>query len=132
MNKIILKTIQVAIDVAQIEKTNKKTKSNHAAVLLKNNKITGFGCNSQRTNWVQRIYAKRAGSPKKVVEHAEFAAMRDANGVGDTIVVIRLGVGGQLLNSKPCSVCSLMLKESNIKHVYFSNVENGISYERIN
>ena len=128
MNKSILKAIELATEEAL--NIGAPLNFKHSAVCLKKGKVTGVGINSHRTNWVQRIYARRLGLNKKLAEHAEFAALRSADGIADTLVVVRVGADGKLLNSKPCKICALMLKESDVKHLYFSN-DQGIEYVRL-
>jgi tRNA(Arg) A34 adenosine deaminase TadA len=126
MNSTIITAIQKAVQLAS---NNQGMKYNHGAVALKSNRIVGEGINSTRTSWLQRIYANKVGMFEKTCEHAEVAAIRHAKEL-DTLVVVRVSAKGNLVSSKPCSICGELIKDSGVKHLYYS-YDNGIKYERV-
>jgi tRNA(Arg) A34 adenosine deaminase TadA len=125
VNSTIIRALYFATQLAKESPLSIK----HGAVALRKNKVVGFGTNSKRTNWLQRIFAKKVGEQMRVEEHAEFAAMRGAS-IVDTLIVVRVWED-TLKNSKPCPVCREMIEASGIKHLYYSNKFGGIEYERI-
>lgn len=125
MNSSTVKALYLATEMAKASPLSIK----HGAVALRKNKVVGFGFNSSRSNWLQRIYAKKVGEGMRSAEHAEFAAMRVAPSA-DTLIVVRTWKD-ILKNSKPCPVCRAMIEDCGIKHLYYSNENGGIEYERI-
>lgn len=107
------------------------------AVLLSKKKVISFSCNyDRRTHPVQSKWATRAEMrygedySKKTYLHAEIGALIKAKKDADTVVICRVGglSGLELLNARPCKVCSGFLIESGIKHVHYST-NQGFRYE---
>jgi len=126
MNSTTITAIQLA---SQLAKDNHGMEYSHGAVALKSNKVVGLGVNTMRTSWLQRVYANKVGMPSKTCEHAEVAAIRHAKEL-DTLVVVRVSARGELVSSKPCSICRKLLEDSGVKHLYYSQ-DGGIRYERV-
>ena len=64
--------------------------------------------------------------------HAEISAMHYVPKQllqGADMVVIRIGKGGALLNSKPCVTCRYTMKKKGIRRVYYSTNEGLIELE---
>jgi hypothetical protein len=100
-------------------------------------KVISFSCNyDRRTHPVQSKWATRAEMrygedfSKKTYLHAEIGAMIKAKKDADTIVICRVGgvSGLELLNARPCKVCSGFLIESGIKNIHYST-KGGFRYE---
>lgn len=105
-------------------------KYNHGAVCLNNKRIISTGHNSRRTSWLQRMYATKVKADNKTCEHAEVAAIRKAKNP-DSLVVVRVAANGDFVNSKPCPICSALIKDSGIKDLYYSTNSGEIKHERV-
>lgn len=77
------------------------------------------------------MYATKVKAQSKTCEHAEVAAIRKAKNP-DTLVVIRIAANGDFVNSKPCPICSALIRDSGIKNLYYSTNSGEIKHERIN
>lgn len=117
LNRTILEAISLASEWAKESPFTHK----HGAVALRKHKITGEGYNNKGSSALQRLYARKVGKKHNLHNHAEVAALNDANLDADTLVVVRVSKSGQLLNSKPCSICEELLKDSAVKRVYYSD-----------
>ncbi len=117
MNRTILEAISLASEWARESPFNHK----HGAVALRKGKVTGEGFNNKGSSALQRLYARKVGKNLCLHNHAEVAALNDANLVADTLVVVRVSRTGKLLNSKPCQICEELLKDSAVKRVYYSD-----------
>lgn len=116
-NKSIIGAIAVAVDIASISNAYRK----HGAVAVYKNKITGIDKNSyEKSSALQRLYAKKVGRSAAKYNHAEVAAVNKCNGKLDTLIVVRVNDKGELLNSKPCSICMELLHDFGVKRVYYS------------
>jgi cytidine deaminase len=70
-------------------------------------------------NYLQKLYKKKRREIRKTVD----------------ILVIRIGANGNLLNSKPCKHCVLMMmnvNQLNIKNIYYSDDNGIIQCEKLN
>lgn len=117
LNRTILEAINLATEWAKESPFNHK----HGAVAIKGHTITGEGYNNKGSSALQRLYARKVGKHRSLHNHAEVAALNDANLKADTLVVVRVSKQGNLLNSKPCPICMELLKDSAVKRVYFSD-----------
>lgn len=120
------KAVAVAIKRAR---ESPKQKAKHCAVSLLNNKLIAIAVNSRRSSWLQRLYANKVGAPKKVCEHAEVGVIRKSREL-DTLIVVRVNEIGELRSSSPCPICRALIKDSSVKHLYYST-NSGIEYERL-
>lgn len=108
---------------------NPNLKSYHGAVVIDKKQVY-FGFNSTRTSWIQRMYARRVGMPKKSLEHAEIAALKQADNPKE-LLVIRLSKTGRLMESRPCPICMAAIKDTEIHTIYYSNEYGEIVKEKI-
>lgn len=123
-----------AIAVAMSSQSKKKVGS----IILKKNKLIASAVNLEdKTHPIQASYGERAscihnneGLKHKQYLHAEIYSIIKSKGKGDTIIVARVGGRGgkELRMARPCSVCSICLLETGIKHVHYST-DNGFYYE---
>lgn len=95
-------------------------KWNHAALIIdKKGNLISKGYNIQRKS----ITLYRYGY-KRPYHHAESHAIAKAATplIGTTLIVIRLSKGKtKLSNSKPCNHCISLIKETGIRHVYYTD-----------
>ena len=95
------------------------------AVVLKNKRIIGKGCNQKLTNNISKVFGYKNGL------HAELLALFRARFEGDTIIVVRLLKNNNLSMSFPCKRCFDLIKKSGIKTVIFSDWEGNIQKIKI-
>ncbi|MFA5152968.1 MAG: hypothetical protein WC554_10435 [Clostridia bacterium] len=99
-----------------------------AATLDSHNNIVAIGKNSYiKTHPIQFKYAKKLKNPDSIYLHAEIAALIKSKKSIQSIIVMRMGINGFILLSKPCTICTLALIELKIKIVYYSNNKGGLS-----
>lgn len=111
-------------------------KSFHAAFIVRKNRIVKIGWNKKKTNpnSLRHPYINKSGRKINVYTHAELDAVlkMGRDDLSDyEIVVIRIDGQGKLNNSKPCHGCAHLLKQVNIKRVFYSTSEQNISSEMI-
>lgn len=54
--------------------------------------------------------------------HAEISALIKCTAVPHTMIIIRIGVDNQIFRlAKPCPLCLEAIRQSKIKHVYYTN-----------
>ena len=104
-------------------------------VVLKKH-IISVGCNSYKTHTKQRYYnqfrwdIKSLDTPHSL--HAEIQALININkgiDLGDAVLYnYREHVDGTLANSRPCESCMRMIKDMNIKKIYYTT-EDGYAME---
>jgi tRNA(Arg) A34 adenosine deaminase TadA len=111
-------------DVA--EKSNMKIKLAAGLFYSKKGFVT-TGCNTTRT------YSKNSLLPS---EHAECAALRELRKFPNInckdlkLVVIRIGLSGDLLQSTPCINCATTIYSHGIRKIYYINEKNKIVCQR--
>jgi deoxycytidylate deaminase len=89
---------------------SKGEKQQLVAIALRKGKVIGIGRNSySKTHPWQRECAHRVKKEKSIYLHAEIACLVSCRKVPDTLVVARINKKGELVNSKPCSICSLAI-----------------------
>ena len=108
------------------------------AILIAKKKVISSSCNYDRkTHPIQRKWAAKAERSygddlgKKTFLHAEIGALIKARREADTIVICRVGglSGRELLNARPCRICSGFLIESGVFNIHYST-RGGFVYER--
>lgn len=108
------------------------------AILITKKKVIASSCNYDRkTHPVQLKWAAKAERSygddlgKKTYLHAEIGALIKARQKADTIVICRVGglSGTELLNARPCRICSGFLIASGVVNIHYSTRE-GFLYER--
>jgi deoxycytidylate deaminase len=84
------------------------------SLVMDKSRIVGRGCNKLKTdpNLRKRGYYSI---------HSESAAIMDARGNGDTLIVVRIRKNGKLTMAKPCDKCLLFAKENGIKKIVYSD-----------
>ena len=90
---------------------------NHGSVLIYRGRIIGKGFNSYHDSNYKEEYSL----------HAEISAINNALKkihVNDLkkceLVIIRINKNGDFLNSKPCDNCARIIKNYNIKKIFYS------------
>jgi tRNA(Arg) A34 adenosine deaminase TadA len=92
-----------------------------ATIYDKKNKVISTAENSYiKTHPTQLKYAMACGEPHKGFLHAEILALIRARGKGYRIVVRRFNKAGEPVSSKPCPICMMALKESQIKQIEYT------------
>ncbi|MCQ2210827.1 MAG: deaminase [Paludibacteraceae bacterium] len=91
----------------------------HGCVIVKNGRIISRGCNIDYDN----DFLKKFNPYKHI--HAEACAVMRANYPlkhlkDSTMYVCRVGLDGNLMNSRPCPMCQKIIKAFNIKKVKYS------------
>lgn len=103
---------------------NRSKKQNVVAICFdRKGKIISICGNSfEKSSGLQANLAKKAGSDKKVFNHAEIGCIArwrrysDKNPYG--IYIARMSKTKHLVNSTPCEVCTLALKIAGIKKIF--------------
>lgn len=134
MNSRILRR---AIEIAKAlcpQNWDDDLKSFHAAFIVKKSRIIKIGWNKKKTNpnSLRHPYINKSGRKINVYTHAELDAVlkMGRDDLSDCeIVVIRIDGQGKLNNSKPCNGCAHLLRQVNIKNIYYSTSEQNISSE---
>lgn len=112
--------------ISEAKKSNFKQR--HGCVIFKGNRILSSGYNEIR--YCNRIHSKY----RKWLEsgiHAEQKAILygNYNYHRCSLLVVRLNHKNELVNSKPCPVCTKMIQDMGIKNVYYSDETGYIKKE---
>jgi len=88
----------------------------------KRNRLLSRAINSyKQTHPIQAKYAEKAGQPARQFLHAEMAALLKAGTKKvHKIVIERYYANGEPALAKPCPVCSLAIKDWNVKVVEYT------------
>lgn len=116
------------IDILKKIASNSSLQHRHSACLIKGNKIHSFGFNKYMKEIVCNNHYIN------ITIHAEMDALFNyypKNTKGMDILIIRVGKGGDLRNSRPCNSCIDKLNQKGIRKVYYSNEQGDIVYEFI-
>lgn len=107
--------LSVARYLASKSKANKK----HGAVIVKSGRVLGTGFNKDKNHplSISEEHIKTHAS-----RHAEIEAIRDAgwNVKGAVLYVARINNFGYDRDSKPCPRCSVIIEETQIKKVIYT------------
>lgn len=96
----------------------------HGAIAFKGGKIFSKGHNSTKSGRILKMNVPSI--------HAECACMRGLRSTkGMKILVLRVGRGGELRLSKPCSLCRDVMMKSGIHKVYYSDEDGDIISTRL-
>ncbi len=103
------------------------------AVLTKNGNIIGSGHNHTRKT------SPNSGS-RHFGQHAEYSCLRKSSKLGEKknsydlvrlsgaeLFVARITPGGRVALAKPCDSCQSFLRHLNLKRIYYTNENGGIS-----
>lgn len=113
-------------------------KSQHiGCVFVYKNKIVSSGCNSNKTNPLQKKYnAIRFSCDTPHSLHAETDAIipllkrKDIDWKHLKVYLYRERADGTIGGSRPCPSCMKMLKDNNIHNIYYTT-DDGFAQERI-
>lgn len=113
------------LSVARYMATKSESRQKHGAVIVKGGRVVGTGYNKDRNN-PYRVSPEHIKSHCSI--HAEIDAMRDAswnNLKGAVIYVARVNRNGEDRNSKPCTRCQVVIEETQIKKVIYTEGETN-------
>lgn len=120
---VLNKATQIAHSLCPI---NKENKNSHIAFLVRSNVIEKIGLNKKRTH---PEISKHPYHEGYVGIHAELDCILklDKEDLSDyNMIVLRIDGKGKLNMSKPCSGCQSLLKQFNIKNVWYSDSSGNI------
>lgn len=107
------------LSIARYLANKSESKQRHGAVVVKSGRVLGTGYNKNTNNpyTVSPEHIKTHCS-----RHAEIEAIRDANWdvKGAVLYVARVNNFGQDRNSKPCTRCQVVIEETQIKKVIYT------------
>lgn len=111
--------LSVARYLASKSKANKK----HGAVIVKSNRVLGAGFNKDKNH---PLHISEEHIATHASRHAEIEAIRDAgwNVKGAVLYVARVNNFGYDRDSKPCQRCSIIIEETQIKRVIYTESVN--------
>lgn len=116
---------QAFLSVARYMASKSESRQKHGAVIVKGGSVIGTGYNKYRNNPF-RVSPEHIKSHCSV--HAEIDAMRDArwnNLKGAVLYVARINNHGEDRNSKPCTRCQVVIEETEIKKVIYTEGETN-------
>jgi deoxycytidylate deaminase len=119
------KTIKLAYAICPANRDNGLPTS-HVAFLIRKNKIVKIGWNKNRTHPIVKKHPYHEG---RVGIHAELDCLLkyDKEDLSDyEMVILRIDKKSRLNNSKPCPGCISLIKQFNLKNVYYSNSHGKI------
>lgn len=113
-------------------------RANVGAVVTENNRIISTGYNSNKTSPVQMRYNKFRGLTNCIHrKHAEIDALtplinnNSINWKHVTIYVYRETKDGIVTCARPCPACMQLIKDLNIREIYYTNWNGTIEKEEI-
>jgi pyrimidine deaminase RibD-like protein len=119
LSKKDISFLNMARYFAEKSEENKK----HGAIIVKSGSVVGTGFN--------RFKNHPHNIPTELIKvhcsrHAEEVAIREAgsNARGAILYVARVNRQGRDRNSKPCHICSQLIKESGVKKVIYTVEES--------
>lgn len=124
MNNELCRNLKYCIEKAS-EVKHRRTFSRHYAVVTdKRGRIISEARNSyDKTHTVMKRAAERVYPNDKYHKefcHAEALAIVRSKGRGHRIYVARVDYKGRPVNSKPCDICSFLIKEAGIEFISFT------------
>lgn len=127
MDNNIIETLKKAARFSDINQQ-------HAAALIKNNKIYAIAINDivKKIDFISETGEVRC---RKITRHSEenviFKLPKKIIKELD-IIVIRINNNSKMIMSRPCTECKNKLIKFGIKKVYYSNEQGNIVYEYTN
>lgn len=114
------RSFQVCIDMA---KQNPDQFKFCCITLNKSGHITAMSFQSnKKSHPLQYHFAKKANKIEKIYLHAEISALIKAPPDPYAMLVVRVDLNGNLVNSKPCTICQLAISEaSSLRHCYYTD-----------
>lgn len=82
-------------------------------------RVVSSGYNKRKTHPLQMRYARKI-NPEQCFLHAEIDALVQCRDVPHTIYVARIKKNGDTALARPCSICSMAIKEAGIKRVIYT------------
>lgn len=116
---MLSKSEEAFLSVARYMAKKSASRQKHGAILVKSGRVVGTGFNKDTNN-------PMIVSPEHIKSHcsrhAEIEAIRDANWnvKGAVLYVARINRYGQDRNSKPCTRCEVVIEETQIKKVIYT------------
>lgn len=114
--------------------STKRSKIKIGAAIVKGNYVVSEGFNKSKTHTLQHRHNKKtdynALSPRI---HAEVAALINSKHndlSGCEIYVYRENYDGSLGNCRPCKACASALRDSGVRHIYYTS-DNEFHYVHI-
>lgn len=111
---------------------------NIVAVGFCGSRVISYGFNSPKTHPRMKEVADKYNISKmydhskidytSICQHAELAAIKNADRSLDKLVVMRENSRGELVCARPCKICQYLIIEAEIKDVYYSD-EGEIKHE---
>jgi deoxycytidylate deaminase len=87
----------------------------------KRGRVLSIGVNSyKKTHPFMAQAAKKYGCAEKQYLHSEIASLIACKSKPYAIYTARINRKGESQNAKPCEICEAVLKESNIKKIYYT------------
>lgn len=120
---VLNKAVQIAHSLCP---TNKENKNSHIAFLVRSNVIEKIGLNKRRTH---PEIIKHPYHEGYVGIHAELDCILklDKEDLSDyNMIVLRIDGKGKLNMSKPCVGCQSLLRQFNVKNVWYSDSTGNI------
>lgn len=104
------------LSVARYFATKSAARNTHGAVIVKGGRVVGTGYNKNRNH---PLFVSPEHIKSDCSVHAEASAIRDAgNDVRNAVIyVARVNRHGEDRDSRPCSRCLVLIKESGIKRI---------------
>ena len=124
------KFFQIAKVISKMS-THKRFKV--GAIVVHKNKLISAGTNSDKSHPVQKRYDKERGFKTHHNCHAEVRAILNSKTnllTGCTIYVYRETKNGSLACSRPCPSCLKMIKDYDIRTIYYTTT-NGFCKEEL-
>ena len=112
------------LSVARYFASKSKSRRMHGAVVVKSGRVVGTGFNKNRNN---PYYVSPEHIKTHCSTHAEVDAIRDANWnvKGAVLYVARVNAQGMDRDSKPCTRCQVVIEESQIKKVIYTEGDSN-------
>ena len=116
------KSEEAFLSVARYFAGKSSSRRKHGAVVVKSGRVIGTGYNKDRNS---PLFVSPEHIKTHCSRHAELEAIRDAswNVKGAAIYVARVNNQGKDRNSKPCGLCEVIIKETQIKKVIYTESE---------
>jgi deoxycytidylate deaminase len=113
------------LSVARYMATKSTSRQRHGAILVKGGRVIGTGFNKDR-NHPDRVSPEHIKTHCSV--HAEIDAIRDAswNVKGAVLYVARVSPRGEDRYSKPCTRCEVVIEETQIKKVIYTEGDSHV------
>ena len=93
----------------------------HGAILLRGSNIIGLSTHQNRhASFGNRFRQRNCGHATHHAELGCILGLDRKKTMGATMYVCRIGKGGELRLSKPCSMCAAVLRHVGVRRVFYS------------